>query len=187
MHGRTTIPTSHKLGPKTPRIMIYNYHQDDPAKCTATKLEKFGLAQPIRGLKQIPQKAIVLNPFSQTTLTLWDRETLQLHGVVALDCSWNKADVALESEIRGEGRRLPTLLAGNPTNYASRGRLSTVEALAAALVITGFSEVATQLLGIFKWGETFLTLNHDPLEEYALTPPDRIVQCEREYFPIEKA
>lgn len=167
--------------------MIYNYQQDDPVKCTATKLEKFGLALSIHSLKQIPPRAVVLNPFSQTTLTFEDRKTLQQHGLVALDCSWNRADETLSLEIRGESRRLPTLLAGNPINYASRGKLSTVEALAAALLITGFTEAAKQLLGMFKWGETFLTLNQDPLEEYASTPLDRIMQCEREYFPSEKA
>jgi pre-rRNA-processing protein TSR3 len=47
-------------------------------------------------------------------------------------------------------------------------KLSSVEALAAALIIMGFRESAVRLLGLFKWGESFLTLNHEPLESYSL-------------------
>jgi ribosome biogenesis protein Tsr3 len=32
----------------------------------------------------------------------------------------------------------------------------------------GFRESAVRLLGLFKWGESFLTLNHEPLESYSL-------------------
>jgi pre-rRNA-processing protein TSR3 len=162
--------------------MIYDYHQDDPRKCTAAKLEKFHLAQPLHGLKQIPRSAIVLNPISNKTLSFEDRTIIQQHGLVALDCSWNNADTTFEDNINGENRRLPLLLAGNPTNYSSRGKLSTVEALAAALIITGFDKKAQQLLELFKWGPTFLTLNKEPLQEYAKTPAAKMADCERTYF-----
>jgi pre-rRNA-processing protein TSR3 len=165
--------------------MIYDYHQDDPRKCTSAKLEKLRLAEPLYNLKQIPRSAIVLNPVSNRTLSFEDRPQIQTHGLVGLDCSWNQADAVFQENIRGENRRLPTLLAGNPTNYSIRGRLSTVEALAAALIITGFNKRAEQLLEVFNWGETFLTLNREPLREYAETPPDRMLSCEREYFPTE--
>ena len=184
MRRRTTIPTNTRIErDSAPRIMIYDYHQDDPTKCTSAKLEKFHLAQPLHTLRQIPRSAIVLNPLSNKTLSFQDRPIIDLYGLVALDCSWNHAGETLQENIRGDNRRLPTLLAGNPTNYSSRGRLSTAEALSAALIITGFDERAKQLLGIFKWGKTFLTLNREPLREYAQTPPDQLVIQEREYFP----
>lgn len=184
MRGRTTIFTHQKLDDNsTPRILIYDYHQDDPTKCTAARLEKFHLAQPLHSLRQIPRSAIVLNPVSSRTLSFEDRTAIQQHGLVGLDCSWNLSDTTFQENIRAENRRLPTLLAGNPTNYSSQGKLSTVEALAAALIITGFSKRAEQLLGIFKWGKTFLSLNKEPLREYAETPLDKIVEREREYFP----
>ncbi len=165
--------------------MIFDYHQDDPTKCTAAKLERLHLAEPLRSPRQIPRRAIVLNPVSNTTLSFQDRPTIRNHGLVGLDCSWNLADKIFQTNIGGENRRLPTLLAGNPTNYSSRGRLSTVEALAAALMITGFSESAHCLLDVFKWGKTFLTLNEEPLREYAVTPQEEMVECEREFFPVE--
>jgi pre-rRNA-processing protein TSR3 len=108
---------------------------------------------------------------------------VQEHGLVGLDCSWNRADATFQEDIRGENRRLPSLLAGNPTNYSCRGKLSTVEALAAALIITGYNERAEQLLNVFKWGKTFLTLNREPLIEYGRASPLEIFEREQEFFP----
>jgi pre-rRNA-processing protein TSR3 len=64
---------------------------------------------------------------------------------------------------------LPVLLAGNPTNYAKATKLSTAEALAAALYIAGFKDESRQLLSIFSWGHTFFELNNMLREAYAAT------------------
>ena len=181
MRGRTTLPAAGTINP-TPRIMVYDYRQDDPKKCTSAKLQQFHIARPLRALRQIPNNAVVLNPISNTTLSFQDRELIERHGLVGLDCSWNQAERTLERNLRGENRRLPTLLAGNPTNYSSRGKLSTAEALAAALIITGFDEEAKKIMRIFKWGDTFLSLNNHPLADYAKTPPGKMIEMEREYF-----
>jgi pre-rRNA-processing protein TSR3 len=106
---------------------------------------------------------------------------------VGLDCSWNLSEEILQSNIRGENRRLPILLAGNPTNYSIRGRLSTAEALAAALIITGFEREAERLLALFNWGNTFLSLNKEPLESYSHSLPGEMDKQEREYFPPTRA
>ena len=184
MHRRTTISKNPKLDdPSSPRIMIYDYHQDDPTKCTSAKLQKFNLALELRSLRQIPRSAIVLNPSSSFTLSFQDRALIEQYGLVGLDCSWNMSEDILHSNIKGENRRLPTLLAGNPTSYSMRGRLSTAEALAAALVITGFEKEAQRLLAIFNWGSTFRTLNKEPLEAYSRTPVNEMSKQEQEYFP----
>ena len=44
--------------------------------------------------------------------------------------------------------------------------LSSAEAFAAALVILGHREQAEEVMSKFKWGQTFLDLNREPLEEY---------------------
>lgn len=112
---------------------------------------------------------------------------IEQYGLVGLDCSWNLSENILQNNIKGESRRLPTLLAGNPTNYSIRGRLSTAEALAAALVITGFEKEAQRLLAVFTWGHTFLTLNKEPLEAYSQTSVDDMSKQEQEYFPPSRA
>ena len=147
--------------------MVYDFHQDDPRKCTSVRLRKFHLIQPIFALNRIPRLAVVLNPSSDTTLTTHDRELVSEHGLIVIDCSWNRAQPIFRKRIRGENRKLPPLLAGNPTNYGIIGKLSSAEAVAAALIITGFKEQAEQILSLFKWGHTFTSLNQEPLESYA--------------------
>jgi pre-rRNA-processing protein TSR3 len=43
---------------------------------------------------------------------------------------------------------------------------STVEALAAALIILGRRAAGERLLTIYNWGHNFLTVNEEPLREY---------------------
>jgi pre-rRNA-processing protein TSR3 len=76
------------------------------------------------------------------------------------------------------------MLAGNPTNYAKLGKLSSAEALAGALYILGEQELAEKMMGKFKWGHTFLELNVGLLNDYACAEsPERVSELEKEYFP----
>jgi pre-rRNA-processing protein TSR3 len=75
------------------------------------------------------------------------------------------------------------LIAANPVNYGKPTKLSTVEALAAALFILGFREKAERLLSVFKWGSSFLSLNKELLETYAgAHNSSEVVELQREFM-----
>ena len=161
---------------------VYMMRQDDPSKCTAAKLAKFHIAEPVHFIRN---DVIVLNPFSHTLLTKKDASIAS--AVCAVDCSWEKADdVAKHQRVfsAGIGRRLPAMLAANPTNYAKLGKLSSAEALAGALYILGDKTLAADIMNKFKWGHTFLELNGNLLEDYSnAETQDQMKQEEQEYFP----
>jgi pre-rRNA-processing protein TSR3 len=114
----------------------------------------------------LPKRAIVLNPFSEVAFSPADRGRVEKFGLAALDCSWEQAEKVLLKRVRGTSRCLPFLIAGNPVNFGKATKLSTVEALAAALCIIGSEEQASELLSLFKWGHTFLEINCERLEGY---------------------
>ncbi|MBC8516434.1 MAG: DUF367 family protein [Nitrosopumilus sp.] len=144
------------------KLQVLMFYQDDPKKCTAAKMVKFGLAQ---NIKKIGSKGLVLDPFSEKTLLPKDKS--KIHSIIGIDCSWNLADQAFSKTFAGIKRKLPPLLAGNPVNYSKLNRLTTVEALSASLFILGSKEQSLELLNKFKWGHTFYELNQNLLDEYS--------------------
>jgi len=74
-------------------------------------------------------------PFAEIVLSPEDRSSKAL---LAIDCSWNLAKEVFFKRIGGKHRRLPALLAANPTNYSKLGILSSVEAVAASLYIGAY-------------------------------------------------
>ena len=152
---------------KPVKIVVYHAGQCDPKKCTALKLKRHGMIRIIQQTKFLPKRAVVLNPFSKIAFSPADRQRVEKSGLAALDCSWEHAEKVLLKRVRGTSRCLPFLIAGNPVNFGKPTKLTTVEALAAALYITGLREEANQLLSIFKWGHTFVEINQERLENYA--------------------
>ncbi|MBS1268066.1 MAG: putative ribosome biogenesis protein [Nitrosopumilus sp.] len=144
------------------KLQVLMFFQDDPKKCTAAKMVKFGLAQSI---KKIGNKGMVLDPFSEKTLLPKDKKSI--NSIVGIDCSWNLADKAFSKKFDGIKRKLPPLLAGNPVNYSKLNKLTTVEALSASLFILGFKDQGLELLDKFKWGHTFYDLNQNLLDDYS--------------------
>ena len=165
------------------KLYVYNVKQCDPKKCTATKLEKHGYIKSAK-LSQIPRGAVLLNPFSARSISREDRPQILEKGLVGVDCSWKRIDdMQSVFKSRGINRSLPYLVATNPVNYGIPTKLSTVEALAAALFIIGESDQAQSILSIFKWGEHFLKLNAEPLQEYAQAETSKeIVEIQKAYL-----
>jgi pre-rRNA-processing protein TSR3 len=166
-----------------PKVYVLLLKQDDPRKCTASRLARLRLATPLHRFRQIPRGALVLDPTAPRVLLRNDAQASLSCGLVGVDCSWEKADRIFEIRIPGQGRHLPTLLASNPVNYGKQHKLSSVEALAASLHIMGFKEKAAILLAPFKWGNTFWTLNHEPLKTYSsIDSPEAMLAAEAQYF-----
>ncbi len=149
-------------------LHVIHLAQDDPKKNTARKLARFELVRLVERPARAPAGAILLDPFSEKALSPEDASAAAARGVVALDCSWKLAeDVFPVARERRLPRALPFLVAANPVNYGRPFKLSTAEALAATCAILGEPAQAAALMSKFIWGPTFLTLNAEPLAEYA--------------------
>lgn len=141
-----------------PLLYCLHLNECDPKKCTALKLKRLNLLKIISKIRGDLQNAIVLTPLSQKVISLGDKSIIKNHGLIVIDCSWKHLfDLKLGSFSRG--RKLPPLIAANPVNYGKWEKLSSVEALAAALYITGYTEDAEFILSKFTWGIQFKNLN----------------------------
>ncbi len=138
------------------------FKQDDPKKCTAAKLVKFGLAKDVN---KTSTKTLILDPFAKKILLKKDKKLIS--SITGIDCSWTFAGKTFRKKFNGLGRRLPPLFAGNPVNYSKLNKLTTVEAISAALFILGYRDNSLQILDKFKWGHTFFDLNKQLLDEYS--------------------
>jgi pre-rRNA-processing protein TSR3 len=165
-------------------IIVYHAGQCDPKKCTALKLKRHHLIKIVHQVRSLPRLAVILNPFSKRAFSPADRKRLERRGLAALDCSWVHADDVFELSMYGAMRCLPYLVAANPVNYGVPTKLSTVEALASALYITGYRDAAKRLLFIFKWGPNFIELNHELLESYARARDSaEVVELQEQFIP----
>ena len=144
------------------RLLVYHADQCDPKKCSGRKLARFELVRLTKRMNDL-KPFLVLSPFSEKALSPADKGA---KGLAALDCSWAHAEDVF-ARTRLDSRALPFLLAANPVNFGKPFKLSTVEALAAGLIILGEPVRAEELLAKFSWGHVFSELNREPLAEYA--------------------
>lgn len=166
------------------KVTFVYLSEDDPSKSTMKKLERLGLAERINA-RSIGSR-VTLTPYGSTYIKKTDSVLISRYGINVIDGSWAKIDGISGLRIRN-GRRVPALLAANPVNYGKLEILSSVEALAAALFITGNTDLAVQILDKFKWGPNFLVLNKNPLTDYSeCQTDDQVKIMENEYFPVNK-
>jgi pre-rRNA-processing protein TSR3 len=159
------------------KINLLMFYQDDPKKCTAAKLIKFGLAKKIT---KSQSKTVLLHPYAEKTL--FNHEKSFFNSITGIDCSWNLAEQVFQKDFVGISRKLPPLLAGNPVNYSKINKLTTVEAIAGASFILGDEELSQKLLKKFNWGHTFLELNKNLLHDYQNANSDeQVIEIIRGY------
>jgi len=103
-------------------------------------------------------------------------------ALVVFDSSWDSAEDVVEP-YDGERRALPFVVSANPVSYGRAFRLNTAEATVAALYILGEKEHARRIASYFSYGETFLELNHEPLERYAdCETSEEVVAVQEDYL-----
>jgi len=146
-------------------IPLYAYRDNscDPRKCTVKKLERAGFLTIVTRLSQVPRNSLLLDPTAEQALSPADRS---VKSITVLDCSWEVLDTGEVSSWRIR-RALPFLMAANPVNFGKPCKLSSVEALAAALFIIGEKDRACLLLSKVNWGVRFLEVNREPLALYS--------------------
>ncbi len=168
------------------RVCVIRVWGDNPKLSTALKLVRHGLAIKVSP-EEVPRGAVILDPTSRTVLAPVDRGSVLKSGLVVIDSSWNRGVDDITAVVRRLGgcrrRILPLLRAGNPVNYAVFTKLSSAEAIAAALYIIGLKKQALEVLSKFKWGKTFLNLNKEMLEEYSNTfTREEVLRIQEKYL-----
>lgn len=146
-----------------PRLLYAYLNQDDPRKSTMKKLERFEMVTRVPLAKAA--RSLSLTPYADIYLLPSDREIALKSGLLLIDGSWNRITSIGNLKLR-HPRKLPVLVPVNPVNYGKPGKLSSVEAMAASLYIMGFGDEAVAVLSKFNWGQNFIPMNVQPMEEY---------------------
>lgn len=168
----------------SPKLFVYDLGQCDRARCSGARLVRKGWVTRLPSRRMIHRRSLVLDPFSEHALSPQDRLLSLQGGITSVDCSWARIDDLPWRSLRGFHRALPYLVAANPVNYGKPTRLSTAEALAAALYILSFKREAERLLAAFKWGASFLSLNRKLMEAYSeAADSQQVAELQKDFVP----
>lgn len=164
------------------RLAMWDVGQCDPKRCTGRKLSRFNMIETLRLGTRF--NGIILSPMGTKCVSPEDKEIIDQHGIAVIDCSWAKLDQTPFSKMKGNNPRLlPFFLASNNVNYGKPCQLSCAEALAAALLITGYNQDSRRLLAKFKWGSGFFDINKELIEIYSkCSTSEELISAQGEYL-----
>ncbi|XP_017776035.1 PREDICTED: ribosome biogenesis protein TSR3 homolog isoform X2 [Nicrophorus vespilloides] len=167
-------------------VAMWDFNQCDPKKCSGRKLARLGLVKCLKVKQKFP--GLVLTPTGKICVSPADKDIITKKGLAVVDCSWAKIDETPLGALKPQhARLLPYLVAANPINYGRPCQLSCVEALAAAMYITGYKKIAHHYLDKFGWGHSFITLNEELLDIYAAcTDSKSVVEAQGAYIEKEQ-
>lgn len=169
------------------KLAMWDSSQCDPKHCSGHWLAQHGYVK--RLAVGTTFQGLALSHHGQRVISPADRELVLAHGLVVLDCSWNRTEEISVSKLKCHAHvLLPFLVAANNINYGRPSKLNDAEAFAAALVIVGLREEAEQLLESFSYGEEFLKINHDVLEAYAAcSSTEEVMKAQEKYLADAQA
>ncbi|KAJ3047697.1 hypothetical protein HK097_011293, partial [Rhizophlyctis rosea] len=169
-------------GPIPLPLAMWDFDHCDPKRCSGRKLARLDMLRTLRVGQRF--KGLVLTPKGKQSVSPADRTIVEQSGLCVVDCSWARVDEVPFDKIRSPHERLlPYLVAANPVNYGRPFKLNCVEALAAALYITGYKSYGLRLLSKFKWGHAFYEINETVLDIYAsCTDSASVIRAQTEYL-----
>ena len=148
------------------QVAMWDVGHCDPKRCSGRKLARLGLVKELK--LGVRFAGLCLSPVGTNCVSPGDRDIIQDKGLSVIDCSWARIDETPFNKMKsGHARLLPYLVAGNPVNYGKPCKLNCVEALSAAMYITGFKKEAKLYMQKFSWGPSFIEINKDYLEKYS--------------------
>ena len=84
-------PSSSTAGTHFPfKLAMWDLGQCDRNRCTGTRLARQGIVRELRLGQSHP--GVVLSPSGTRSVSMEDRELMQVKGLAVVDCSWNKLD-----------------------------------------------------------------------------------------------
>ena len=149
------------------KLAMWYFDQCDPKRCSGMILKKHGYLSTLN--KQAKFSGVVLTPTAKKIISPEDHDLVGQFGLCVIDCSWVHFDEVKVKSVKANERLLPYCLASNPVNYGKEIKLNCAEALAGALLFSGWQEEAERIMDVFKWGPAFFSVN----ELYF----DRYIQC----------
>ncbi len=143
---------------------MWYFDQCDPKRCSGMILKKHGYLSTLS--KQAKFNGIVLTPTATKFISPDDHDLVGKSGLCVIDCSWAHFDEVKVKSVKANERLLPWCLAANPVNYGKEIKLNCAEALAGALLFSGYQEEAVRIMEVFKWGPAFFSVNEMVFERY---------------------
>lgn len=164
------------------RVAMWDVGQCDPKRCTGRKLSRFNMIETLKLGTRF--NGVILSPMGTRCVSMQDKDLIDQHGIAVIDCSWAKLDETPFTKMKGNNPRLlPFFIASNNVNYGKACQLSCAEALAAALLVVGYRDIAESYLSKFKWGSTFFEINEELIKLYSeCRNGDEIVAVQTKYL-----